>query len=107
MMLLIKIHLKIFVIGSNKLKNAQTSVCKVLVANKCDKPDRVVTRGGKNGGWFQYELIWNSAKTNQNVNEVFNFLTQEILKQNEGKTQSPSGDRLKDNVNKEKKGCFK
>ncbi len=49
MMLLIKIHLKIFVIGSNKLKNAQTSVCKVLVANKCDKPDRVVTQEGKNG----------------------------------------------------------
>ena len=26
-----------------------------------------------------------SAKTNQNVNEVFNFLTQQILKANEGK----------------------
>ena len=49
MMLLIKIHLKIFVIDSNKLKNAQTSICKVLVANKFDKPDRVVTQEGKNG----------------------------------------------------------
>ena len=39
-MLLIKIHLKIFVIGSNKLKNAQTSVCKVLVANKSDKKEK-------------------------------------------------------------------
>ena len=36
-----------------------------------------------------------SAKTNQNVNEVFNFLTQEILKNNEGKAQTSVGDKLK------------
>ena len=29
-----------------------------------------------------------SAKTNQNVNEVFYFLTQEILKNNDGKAQT-------------------
>ena len=49
-----------------------------------------------------------SAKTNQNVNEVFNFLTQEILKNNEGKAQTSVGDKLKAGKNKEgKKGCFK
>jgi hypothetical protein len=48
-----------------------------------------------------------SAKTNQNVNEVFNFLTQEILKANEGKTQQ-MGDKLKKDDKKEKKsGCCK
>jgi len=29
-----------------------------------------------------------SAKTNQNVNEVFNFLTEEILRTNDGKNQA-------------------
>ena len=44
-----------------------------------------------------------SAKTNQNVNEVFNFLTQEILKNNEGKAQTSVGDKLKAGKNKEGK----
>ena len=49
-----------------------------------------------------------SAKTNQNVNEVFNFLTQEILKTNEGKTPT-AGVGLKKNDDKKdgKKGCCK
>ena len=37
-----------------------------------------------------------SAKTNQNVNEVFQFLTQEILKANEGKTQGGKMELKKD-----------
>ena len=49
-----------------------------------------------------------SAKTNQNVNEVFNFLTQEILKTNGGKAQTTAGDKLKAGQSKEgKKGCCK
>ena len=49
-----------------------------------------------------------SAKTNQNVNEVFNFLTQEILKANEGKTPSDAQKLKKNGDNKEgKKGCCK
>ena len=48
-----------------------------------------------------------SAKTNQNVNEVFNFLTQEILKSNE-KNGSSGGEKLKKNDTKDKKkGCCK
>ena len=90
--------------------NAQTNVCKVLVGNKCDKPDRVVTEeeGRKLAGDFNMSFFETSAKTNQNVNEAFNFLTQEILKNNEGKAQTSAGDKLKAGKNKEgKKGCFK
>ena len=89
--------------------NAQTNVCKVLVGNKCDKPDRVVTEeeGKKLAEDFSMSFFETSAKTNQNVNEVFNFLTQEILKANEGKTQQ-MGDKLKKDDKKEKKsGCCK
>ena len=91
--------------------NAQTNVCKVLVGNKCDKPDRVVTEeeGKKLAEDFKMSFFETSAKTNQNVNEVFNFLTQEILKSNEGKSQAGSGgDKLKADKGKDgKKGCCK
>ena len=48
-----------------------------------------------------------SAKTNQNVNEVFNFLTQEILKTNEGKAQNTGVGLKKDDKKEGKKGCCK
>ena len=48
-----------------------------------------------------------SAKTNQNVNEVFNFLTQEILKNNEGKTQQGKMELKKDDSKGKKTGCCK
>ncbi len=90
--------------------NAQGNVKRVLVGNKCDKPDRVVTEeeGKKLADDFNMSFFETSAKTNQNVNEVFQFLTQEILKNNEGKAQGPSGDKLKSSSTKEgKKGCCK
>ena len=51
--------------------NAQTSVKKVLVGNKCDKPDRVVTEeeGKKLADDYSMSFFETSAKTNQNVNE--------------------------------------
>ena len=84
--------------------NAQTNVKKVLVGNKCDKPDRVVTEeeGKKLADDFGMNFFETSAKTNQNVNEVFNFLTQEILKSNE-KNGSSGGEKLKKNHTKDKK----
>ena len=50
-----------------------------------------------------------SAKTNQNVSEVFNFLTSEILKANAGKTQTGGGGKqLNNDKNKSgKQGCCK
>ena len=62
--------------------NSQTKIIKVLVGNKCDKSDRVVTEEeGKNlADEFNMNYFETSAKTNQNVNEVFYFLTQEFYK---------------------------
>ena len=91
--------------------NAQTNVCKVLVGNKCDKPDRAVTEedGKKLADDFNMSFFETSAKTNQNVNEVFNFLTSEILKSNAGKPQNEGNKKLsKTDGNKDgKKGCCK
>ena len=89
--------------------NAQANVCKVLVGNKCDKPDRQVTEEeGKNlANDYNMAFFEASAKTNQNINEIFNFLTTEILKSNEGKTQS-QGEKLKkggDSKDSKKKCC--
>ena len=89
--------------------NAQNNVCKVLVGNKCDRPDRVVSEGeGQNlADEFKMKFFETSAKTNQNVTEVFMYLTKEILSSNQDKVQS-SGVGLKKGDNKEtKKGCCK
>ena len=90
--------------------NAQTNVCKVLVGNKCDKPDRQVTEdeGRKLAESFNMSFFEASAKTNQNVNEVFNFLTTEILKTNAGNAQT-QGEKLKKGGDSKdgKKGCCK
>ena len=89
--------------------NAQTSVKKVLVGNKCDKPDRVVTKeeGKKLADDYNMSFFETSAKTNQNVTEVFTYLTKEILSSNADK-QEGGGRRLIDKDTKDtKKGCCK
>lgn len=65
-------------------QNAQSSVCKVLVGNKCDKPDRKVSfeEGKKLAEDFGMEFFETSAKSNLNVNETFNCLANQILDQN-------------------------
>ena len=69
---------------------APTNVCKVLVGNKCDKSDRLITKseGQKLAKDYNMGFFETSAKTSQNVNEVFNFLTNEILKTNQEKNQT-------------------
>ena len=64
--------------------NAKTNVKKVLVGNKYDKQDRVITEeeGKKLADDFGMGFFETSAKNNQNVSEVFNYLTKEILKNN-------------------------
>ena len=66
-------------------QNAQNSVCKVLVGNKCDKNERLVSfdEGQKLAKEFGMQFFETSAKTNINVSETFTFLTKEILKNNE------------------------
>ena len=87
------------------------NVCKVLVGNKCDKPDRVVSEeeGKKLAEDFNMSFFEASAKTNHNVKEVFDFLTAEILKTNEGKPQNGSGGKQLNNDKSKngKKGCCK
>ena len=56
---------------------------------------------------FSMSFFETSAKTNQNVNEVFQFLTQEILKANQGKAQTGGGTTISKDDKKEKKGCCK
>ena len=75
-----------------------------------DKPDRKVTEseGRKLAEDFNMSFFETSAKTNQNVNEVFNFLTQEILKNNDGKAQAGGAKLSKETSSKSgKKGCCK
>ena len=53
-----------------------------LVGNKCDKPDRIVTEeeGKKLAEEYNIEIYETSAKTGQNVNEIFYHLTKKIVK---------------------------
>ena len=90
-------------------QNAQNNVCKVLVGNKCDKSDRVVSfeEGKKLAQDYGMEFFETSAKSNINVSETFTFLTKEILKNTEGgSTTTGGGSQLtaKDQ-GKKKAGC--
>ena len=84
--------------------NAQTNVCKVLVGNKCDKPDRKVTfeEGKKLADDFGMEFFETSAKSGSNVNETFDALTKQILKINQNSSDT---NVTLDNKKKEKKKC--
>ena len=88
--------------------NAPNITCKVLVGNNCEKPDRVVTEeeGKKMADKFSLAFFEASPKTNQNINEVFNYLVQEILN-SEGKKQTPNIELENGKKKKEKNGCSK
>ena len=62
--------------------NAKTNTCILLVGNKVDKPNRVVTKeeGEEFSDEFSLSFYESSAKTNQNIYEAFLFLVGEILK---------------------------
>jgi len=93
-------------------QNAQNNVCKVLVGNKCDREDRKVTfeEGSKLASEFNMKYFETSAKTNQNVNETFTFLTIDILKNTENKKPLGGTVEIKKQTNNgkaEKKACCK
>ena len=83
---------------------------KVLVGNKCDKPDRVITteEGKKLADDFNMNFFETSAKTYQNVNEVFNFLATDIQKNFPEETDSHILDDYKEYKEKDyKQNCYK
>ena len=88
--------------------HSKTNIIRVLVGNKCDKSDRVVTEeeGKKLADEFNMNYFETSAKTNQNVNEVFYFLAQELYK-NINKWEKGRIILTNENENKKshKKGC--
>ena len=75
-------------------QNAQNNVCKVLVGNKCDREDRKVSfeEGSKLAAEFNMKYFETSAKTNQNVNETFSYLTKDILSNTD--SRKPTGNNV-------------
>ena len=73
-------------ISQIELITESNNVCKVLVGNNCDKPDRKVTKeeGKRMAEYFNIKFFEASPTTNKNVNEVFYYLVGEILKMQEG-----------------------
>ena len=69
------------------------SIKLVLVGNKCDEPNRVVSEeeGKKMAAEFNIGFFETSLKTNKNINEVFNYLVGEILKEKEGEKIDEKG----------------
>ena len=67
-------------------EKATSNVKKILVGNKCDLPNRVVTEdeGKKLAEEYNMEFFEVSAKTGQNVNEAFNYLMEYLLKKTTG-----------------------
>ena len=65
-------------------KNCKKNICKILVGTKCDKPNRTVTEDEdkKLAEEFGMNFFETSAKNNQNVEEIFNFLVKEMIKVN-------------------------
>ena len=63
--------------------HASSTVTKLLVANKCDRPDRAVEteRGKALAEEHGLAFFETSAKTGLNINEVFMHMAKTIIKE--------------------------
>ena len=63
-------------------RNMPYKPCKVLVGNKCDKSNRVITEeeGMVVASDFNMKFFETSAENNKNINEVFECILQECIK---------------------------
>ena len=89
--------------------NADPSIRKVLVGNKCDMPDRVITieEGKKMAEEYNMGFFETSVKTNQNINEVFYYLVNEILIIIEEMKEKEGTKLTKGDTRNHKAGCHK
>lgn len=64
-------------------QHASSNVAKVLVANKCDRPDKVIEseRGRALAEQHGLSFFETSAKTGQNVAEVFQHIAKIIIRE--------------------------
>lgn len=85
--------------------NAKKNIAKVLVGNKCDLPCREVTEeeGKHLAEEYGMQFFEASAKTGQNVSEVFECISNEIMKLTEDDfTTGASLEKCKNKVYKKK-----
>ena len=88
--------------------NATSDVRKILIGNKCDKPEREITEeeGKILADEFNINFFETSAKTGYNVNEAFDFLIRDIF-QNFKKTDEYILKLHKDYKKLKNKKCIK
>lgn len=90
--------------------HASDNVSKVLIGNKCDRPDKKISteQGEALANELGIKFFETSAKSNINVNETFKFIAKEIKDRRVGENLGPTSssvrvqDKSKDS---NKKGC--
>ncbi|KAM3138920.1 hypothetical protein pb186bvf_008933 [Paramecium bursaria] len=89
----------------NENSTSEKSLCKVLIGNKCDMPNRTISEEegialGQQLGLKYYEC---SAKTGKNVNEVFTQLVQQVVTTQQ--PYQPQGPSIRQEQKQKKEKC--